>query len=127
MSLSLDAVTDLHWWQRNLPSLFAPIHWPPITTELATDASLIAWGASYGKLAIGGAWTGCEATIHINVKEMTAIYYALRSFVDLIKGAHIRVLCDNTTAVSVLNKMGSTRSPACNNMAQQIWLFCKQH
>jgi hypothetical protein len=121
MYLSSAAKADLQWWQTNLDTMCAPIHWPPITNEIATDASsLLAWGASFAGLATGGAWADSESDIHMNVKEMIAIHYALRSFLPYLKGSHVRVLCDNTTAVSVLNKMGSTRSIECNNMARDL-------
>ena len=42
---------------------------------------------------------------------MIAILYGLQSFVDKLFGKHVRVQCDNTTAVSVINNMGTTRSP----------------
>ena len=80
-----------------------------------------------GTEPIGGTWTEDQLDIHINVKEMLAILYALRSFVDQLKGHHVCVLCDNTTAVHVLNKMGTTRSPQCNDMAKQIWSFCQNN
>ena len=78
-------------------------------------------------VSAGGAWAGTEIDIHINVKEMIAIYYALRSFLSHVTGLHVPVLCDNTTAVSVVNNMGTTRSRECNRVAQQIWKFCQQH
>ena len=56
---------------------------------------------------------------------MITIYYALRSFIQKIHGLH--VLTDNTAAVSVINKMGITRSPECNSVAQEIWKFCKDN
>ena len=64
-----------------------------------------------------GACLSTELNVHINVKEVIAIYYALRSFLQKIHGLHVRVLTDNTTAVSVINKMGTTRSPECNRWA----------
>ena len=125
MSLSHLAIQDLLWWKHNVYTTFAPIRWPPISKEVATDASsLVGWGASCGSERTGGAWSAQEAEIHISVKEMIAVYYAIRSFVHLLNGLHVRILCDNTTAVAVLNKMGSTRSPACNTMAHEIWNFC---
>ena len=80
-----------------------------------------------GTVSTGGAWLPSELTLHINAKEMVAILYALRSFVDKLENLHIRVLSDNTTAVSVVNKMGTMRSPDCNTVAQYIWQFCKIH
>ena len=58
-----------------------------------------------GSSPIGGTWAADQLDIHINVKEMIAISYALRSYIDLLRGKHVRLLCDNTTAVFVLNKM----------------------
>ena len=109
--------------------MYAPIQWPPISQELSTDASgNNGWGASLlGCIPIGGVWTSVEQDLHINVKEMLAILYAIRSFLDKIQGQHIRILCDNTTAVSVINKMGSTRSDICNSMAKDIWDFCREN
>ena len=127
MMLSIEGKNDLAWWQQNLLTMSAPIQWPPISREIATDASQIAWGASYGTQATGGAWAENELDLHINIKEMLAILYGLRSFLKHFEGSHVKVLCDNTTSVSVLNKMGSTHSPECNDMAKQIWLFCQQH
>ena len=124
MFLSDRAVTELVWWKNNVFTTSAPIRWPAISIEIASDASsLIGWGATCGSERTGGAWSALEAEIHISVKEMIAIYYAIRSFVHLLKGRHVRVLCDNTTAVGVVNKMGSTRSPDCNKMARKIWNF----
>ena len=76
-----------------------------------------------------GAWTASEFEIHINIniKEMIAIFYGLRSFVDKLSGQNVRVQCDNTTAVSVINNMGTTRSPECNTITQKIWQFCREN
>ena len=74
----------------------------------------------------GGAWSPDEQKLHINCKEMLAIYHGLRSFCKSIGGCHLRVLSDNKTAVSVLNKMGTVRSPQCNALAKIIWEFCKE-
>ena len=125
MSLTHYAIEELQWWEENIDKTFAPIRWPPISGEIATDASsLVGWGATSGSERTGGAWSALEADIHISIKELIAIYYGLRSFVHHWKGLHIRVLCDNTTAVAVVNKMGSTKSASCNKMAQKIWKFC---
>ena len=127
MQLSELSKQEILWWKDNVPTMYAPIQCPPITKEMTTDASgKIGWGASLlGVLPIGGTWTDDQADIHINVKEMLAILYALRSYCDELSEHHVRVLCDNTTAVHVLNKMGTTRSPECNQMAKEIWTFCK--
>ena len=58
---------------------------------------------------------------------MLAVYYAVHSFQALLTGKHIRVLCDNTTAVSIVNKMGTTHNAHCNSIARDIWHFCSQN
>ena len=129
MQISENGKLELLWWRDNIPSMNAPILWPPRTSEISTDASgKIGWGASIlGTLPIGGAWTQEQADLHINVKEMLAILYGLRSFIETLKGQHVRVLCDNTTAVHVVNKMGTSRSSVCNDMAKEIWDFCREN
>ena len=129
MQLSDDSKKEILWWKENIHTMNAPIEWPPITQEISTDASgKNGWGASMlGTVPIGGMWTSDQLDIHINVKEMLAILYALRSFVDNLEGQHVRVLCDNTTAVFVLNKMGTTKSKECNDLAKSIWEFCREN
>ena len=86
MTLSQNAKTDLQWWLHNIDGTSAPIQTKPITKEITTDASKKhGWGAAMGNIATGGAWEASEHDIHINVKEMVAVYYALRSFKDVLK------------------------------------------
>ena len=44
-----------------------------------------------------------------------------------ISGKHVKLMIDNTTAVFVINNMGTCHSPRCNSIAVQIWEFCKLH
>ena len=107
--------------------MYAPIHPPPISKVVSCDASDTGWGAVMYNMSTGGAWLPSEMALHINEKEMIAIFYALHSYTIDLTNLHVRVLTDNTTAVAVINNMGTTRSPACNAVAQRIWNHCKQH
>ncbi len=136
MQFSEEAKTELTWWLENIDTMYAPIQWPPITQEISADASgengwgasIHGWGASIvGVAPIGGLWSENEIDLHINVKEMLAVLYALRTFVRQLSRCHVRVLSDNTTTVFVLNKMGTTKSKECNEMARIIWNFCKEN
>ena len=127
MTLSDEEKDYFHWWLENLSDMYKPIQLPPISIEFSSDGSKYDdWTVVMGKVSTGGAWTASEFEIHIGTKEMIAIYYALRSFVDKLSGQHVRVQCDNTTAVSVINIMGTTHSPEFNAIAQGIWQFCRQ-
>ena len=126
MEISQSGKDDIKWWLGHLDDMYAPIHLPQITKTISCDASNLGWGAVLDNTPTGGAWTSDEQCLHINCKEMLAIYYALRSYCDSIKCLHLRVLSDNSTAVSVLNKMGTVRSPQCNFIAKLIWNFCRE-
>ena len=39
---------------------------------------------------------------------------------------HIKVMCDNTTAVSHINNMGGTKSLRCNQQTKLIWPWCEK-
>ena len=127
MTLTVGAKADLMWWRKNLHTMFAPIHLPPISLTLKCDASDTGWGAISQGMSTGGAWSPHEKDLHINCKEMLAIYFSLRSFCAHFHGLHIRVLSDNTTAISVLNKMGTVRSQQWNLIAQTVWQFCRDN
>ena len=56
--------------------------------------------------------------MHINALELLAIFYALKAFQSKIHAKHVKVLCDNTTAVNYINNMGSLKSQQCKKIAQ---------
>ena len=43
-----------------------------------------------------------------------------------MQAKHIKTFSDSTTAVAVINKMGTCKNHALNKRAQQIWGFCQQ-
>ncbi|XP_033113583.1 uncharacterized protein LOC117114136 [Anneissia japonica] len=123
MHLSPQAKSDIEWWLRNLPCSFNIIGHPPIDVIIYTDASLTGWGASKGEQSTGGHWTEDEAMNHINYLELMAVYFGLRSFIDNIRGKHVKLMIDNTTAVAVVNNKGTCHSKPCNSVACKIWNF----
>ena len=56
---------------------------------------------------------------------MLAIFYSLNTFKGYIKHSHVLIFSDNTTAVSVINHMGTSKSQDCNALAKSIWDFCQ--
>ena len=65
--------------------------------------------------------------MYINELEILAIHFALRCFKSHIKRKHVKVNSDNSTAVSCLNSVGGTKSPSCNKLVQDIWIWCMQN
>ena len=55
---------------------------------------------------------------------MYAILLALKTFATDKSHTHIRIMTDNSTAVSFINPMGTSHSHSCNSMAKKIWEWC---
>ena len=123
MTLSEEAMNDLHWWVNNVDSLVSPITAPPYDKVLKTDASLLGWGFVLDGEKTGGHWSPEEQKFHINYLELKAILLSLFSVARDWNNCHVRIRSDNTTAVSSINKQGSTHSKACNDITRQIWEF----
>ena len=58
----------------------------------------------------GGKWSVNEVTYHINIKEMVAVKFALKSFVKEFSDVSIKIFIDNTTVISVLKNMGTSHN-----------------
>ena len=72
-----------------------------------TDASNEAWGASTNDQTINGRWNESEKLLHVNELELLAIKHALSSFLPLFPNMkHLRIMTDNSTSVSYINKQG---------------------
>ena len=125
MVVSVEGCNDINWWLDNSAEIKNWVHPPAITKQITTDASDFAWGVVFEKQKIGGSWSLEEEGEHINVKEMLAIYFAVKAFVNEIKGHHVKFFCDNTTAVGVINKQGSSKSEICDQICQLIWEWCR--
>jgi hypothetical protein len=115
---------DLFWWIENMYAQFRIIARGNPDIIMQTDASVIGWGAVLESKETRGRWSITEAKKHINYLEMLSVYFALKSFKDKIKGKHVTVLCDNSSAVAYINNMGGCKSADCNEIAKSIWAWC---
>ena len=108
MVLSSQAISDLHWWSRTLPSSTAPMyrHTPDYIVE--TDASVEGWGAHCNGRTTGGQWSHQQAVHHINYLELKACFLALQSFFSNHDRIVIHLKSDNATAVAYLKHFGSS-------------------
>ena len=115
--------TDLQWWLDNLDFLVARIHIPYPDFTIHTDASLQGYGffVPTTKVQAGSRWSLVECDYHINILELLAIQHALSAVCTDMSHIHIRIMCDNTTAIAAITKQGSTRIPELNTIARQIW------
>ncbi|XP_068716794.1 uncharacterized protein [Montipora capricornis] len=118
------AQQDLRWWIQNIQNAKNLINHPNPTIILESDASNMGWGAVYQTKSTGGRWTHNEQQLHINALEMKAAFFALQTFCQNLRDQHVRVIIDNTTAVTYINDMGGSHSAICNSLAREIWCRC---
>ena len=95
-----------------------------LTCTLTTDASNEGWGVVYGNQSTGGLWSSDEKSHHINYLELLAVCLGLKVFCRSHRDTHVRLEIDNTTAVVVINHMGTSHSEQLNTLSNEIWAWC---
>lgn len=125
MTLSSDSLSDLRWWIDSGVHSSCPINHDDPTLFIETDASKKGWGGIIPASGVkaNGMWTTHESEMHINYLELKAILFTLQSLCNHMEKVHIRVMCDNTCAVSYLSQFGGCESFHCNSMARTIWFW----
>ena len=62
--------------------------------------------------------------MHINEKELLAASLAIKAFTKDKHVSHVHLKTDNTTTVSQIQKLGSTRSKSLFNLTTDLWKYC---
>ena len=94
--------------------------------EIFTDSSLTGWGACCNKNKTHGFWDDTDKHLHINFLELKAIFFGLKCFASNLLDCNILLRCDNTTAISYINRMGSIQHQLLNSLTREIWQWCEQ-
>ena len=76
------------------------------------------WGCVLGHVRTGGNWNDNEKLEYINVLEMKAILFGLKSLCSYHQ--QIRIRTDSLTCVFYINKKGGSKSEKCNSLALEI-------
>ena len=124
MTLSDRARQDLLWWLDNLDLFPVKVVKQASSVTIMTDASEYGWGAVKGDMKTGGCWLKTEMA-HINVLELKAVLFGLKALCDREEGITIKILSDNSTTISCINRMGSSKEE-CNEITRLIWMWCLQ-
>ena len=124
VSLSPEAKSELSWWITHIMGAYNYLSIEATTSTLTTDASKLSWGAVFCKQSTGGLWSPSERQDHINKLELLAVFLGLKTFCHSQRDCHIRLMIDNTTAVAVINHMGTSHSDPLNKLYKEIWLWC---
>ena len=121
---------DIQWWIDILPTTKTFITKRKIEHTFYTDASTSGgWGFYWVEqdLKIGQQWSAREKKLHINILELTAIYFCILSCLKSTFHSAILIFTDNTTCVHALRAQGSMRSFSCNKLVKKILFFCEDH
>lgn len=115
---------DLQWWASNIHTQYRHINRGNPDLVIQTDSSTLGWGYSFNGKTGGGRWSQEEKQSHINVLELRAILFALKTLRDNIQNLHVKILSDSSTAVCYVANMGGCKSAQCDKVARDIWNFC---
>lgn len=117
----------IQWWVDNLVSAFKPITLTNPDRRIESDSSGAGWGChdvTQNNLC-SGQWSTTDRQQHINYLELKAAFLALQHLCKDVRGEHIHLYLDNTTAIKYLSKMGG-RKALLNDLARDIWFWCME-
>ena len=122
-TLTAECKGKLRWWMSHLQQVNGrEMRIPQPDMIIDTDACLTGWGAATNGHKLKGHWIVEQRQEQINILELRAILLTVKAMLKEKSHIHVHFRADNTTAVSHINKMGGTHSPAL--IAREIWEFC---
>ena len=124
MTITSRMKSDLEWWIENVDSQVRVIDRGKPELTIQTDSSKSGWGFKCRDIISGGRWTSSECLAHINVLELKAILFSICALKENLKGKHIKILSDSSTAICYVKNMGGCKSVECNLVSKQIWQWC---
>ena len=89
ITLSPEAINDIHWWYNNINTAQNNIRPPPVDRTFHADASLEGWGGTDGKKEVGGRWEEGESPAHINILELSSAKLVLTALAKDYSNCHI--------------------------------------
>ncbi|KAJ8913161.1 hypothetical protein NQ315_006079, partial [Exocentrus adspersus] len=138
-------VKEFRWWLKNLTNSKREFYRRPYDLTIFSDASKIIWGAHNQDKQAKGFWNSninfleLLATLRAGSTNSISYSYRIRSYTAIVEPAlnglkslakeqhdcSILLRIDNVTAVACINKMGSVKYKALNNLAAEIWRWCE--
>ena len=103
--LSANTKTEKQWWISNIDNSCHHINIPNPDITIYTDARLTGWGITDVIFSSMGLWHKAGLD-NINVLELKAIEIGIYTYCKNKDFLHVRVMCDNVTAVSYVNNRG---------------------
>lgn len=88
---------------------------------------LLLAGVQHPGHSTGGRWSSVEQQQHINVLELRAALFGLKAFCSEMQNIHVKLELDNTSAIAYINHMGGSKSEELNQLAYELWDWCRMH
>ena len=123
VQLDPPSISDIEWWIETLPTAAAPINRGPITSVFTCDASKRGWSACFDGSTANGHFSLLEYPYSTNTKEIFTVLFGLKSHWSNFPNQHVLVMSDSTTAIAVVQQMGSMDSSIHDSLAWDIWDF----
>jgi len=125
ITLTEESKQELRWWLYNLQQWNGKaIISPNPDLMITTDASKKGWGAVCQNVTTQGLWSPAEAELHINVLELMAASFAVKSFTKNKQVRHVHLRVDNSMTMAQINKMGGPRSKSLLKVTLPLWHYC---
>ena len=126
VALSEPIKMQIKWWQDNVFHVCRNVTVPAPEHVIESDASNTGWGGIYNNgCTAHGQWSHDEIQYHINYRELKGAQFMLQTYCEDLHDTHIRLKCDNTTAVACINRMASTKHMLMA-LTREIWLWALQ-
>ena len=125
IKISNSGKKTIEWWIYNVHMYPRSIINGNPSLIVKTDSSLSGWGAyneNNGE-CLQGIWSEDDLDKHINFLELKAGFIAVTTFCKEMRDCHVRLLMDNTVAVTYISKMGG-KIESLNTLTISMWEFC---
>ena len=129
-TLSSEFRKDLSWWSAFLVEfngvcLLSDSNWSEPDAEFATDACLTGCGGVNAFFYFGRPFPSSilSANLHISALELLTVLIAVRLWCKYYTGLRIKIHCDNSASVTVLNS-GKTKDPFMLKCVREIAFLC---
>ena len=122
INLTENCIIELQWWQKSVDSVNDIYHSLP-QLKIYSDASPNGWGAACGKHSTGGNWSKEESSLHINVLEMAAAFFAVKIYAATLSETSIHLRVDNTATLAWIYRQNAPNETV-HILLKEIWVFC---
>ena len=103
INLAENCISELQLWRKRVDSR-DDINHPLPQLTLYSDACPNGWEAASRKHSSGINWSKEESSLHINVLEKAAAYFAVKNYAAILSETSVHLMVDNNATLAKINK-----------------------